>query len=196
MRFLSNRSTSCSTSICAFVTLPLIEQSVLFPSLLLNSLIPVSKRFFLFRNPFRCFFPTLFFLFKNFYVLLLLSACVKINWSPLATPEEELVTSVDELCVSSGILSRFFSVGLCPSLEGNSADVMTKPAKYSVLKLNCSKIPHAFHSDGGTAYVWTNPLTDLFSLRTVVGFAAPWEFCANSTKTMYLTGKSFKTLTF
>ena len=66
------------------------------------------------------------------------SACVKKNCSSSATSEEEVVTSIGVVWISSLILRRIFSVTLSSSLERKSAAVLTDPAICAILKLNCN----------------------------------------------------------
>ena len=66
------------------------------------------------------------------------SACVKKNYSASATSEEEVVTSMGIVWISSLILRRIFSVTLSSSLERKSAAVLTDPALCAILKLNCN----------------------------------------------------------
>ena len=64
--------------------------------------------------------------------------------------------------------------------ERKSAAVYTEPAICAILKLNCSTRSHAFHKDGGMAFVFENRVTDLLSVKTIVGFVASHKMCANS----------------
>ena len=70
--------------------------------------------------------------------LSLLCARVKKNCSSSATSEEDVVTSIGVVWISSRILRRFFSVTLGSSLERKSAAVLTEPAMCAILKLNCN----------------------------------------------------------
>ena len=110
----------------------------------------------------------------------LLSACVKKNCSSSATPEEEVVTSICVVRISSLILRRIFSVTLSSSLEKRSAAVLTDLAICAILNLNCNTYSHAFQSDGGIAFVWKKQVTDLLSVKTIVGVVASHKMCANS----------------
>ena len=84
--------------------------------------------------------------------------------------------------ISSLILRRIFSVILSSSLERKSAAVLTHPAMCAILKLKCNTKSHAFHSAGGTAFVWKKRVTDLLSVKAIVGFVASHKKCANSKK--------------
>ena len=69
---------------------------------------------------------------------LLLPACVKKNFSSSATSEEEVVTSMGVVWISSLILRRIFSLTLSSSQERKSAAVLTDPAMCAILKLSCN----------------------------------------------------------
>ena len=58
--------------------------------------------------------------------------------SSSATSEEEVVTSIGVVGISSLILRRIFSVTLGSSLERKSAAVLTDPAMCAILNLNCN----------------------------------------------------------
>ena len=70
------------------------------------------------------------------------SACEKKSCSSSATLEEEVVTSMGVVWISSLNLRRIFSVTLSSSLERNSAAVLTEPAMCVFLKLNCNTWSH------------------------------------------------------
>ena len=70
------------------------------------------------------------------------------------------------------------------NLQRKSAAVLTELAICAVLKLNCGTYSHAFHRDGGMAFVWKNRVTDLLCVNTIVGFDVSHSMCANSRKTM------------
>ena len=63
--------------------------------------------------------------------------------------------------------------------ERKSAAVFTKPATCAILKLNCSTYSHAFHKDGGMALACKNRVTDLLSVKKIVGFVASHKMCEN-----------------
>ena len=69
---------------------------------------------------------------------LLSCACVKKNCSSSATSEEEVVTSIGVVWISSLILRCIFCVTLSSSLERKSAAVLTDQVMCSMLKLNCN----------------------------------------------------------
>ena len=49
-----------------------------------------------------------------------------------------------------------------------------------------------FHKDGEMAFVWKNRVTDLLSVKTIVGFDASHRMCANSRKAMKIAQISFE----
>ena len=138
--FFSTRSTSCSTRILAFALIPSMEYDVVFPSIFLNSFTLVFKagdssfaaHCFAFCRD--CSFRSKVCSSDS----LPSSACVKKIRFSSTTSEEELVTSIGGVCISSLILRRIFSVTLSSSLERKSAAVLTYPAKCGILKLNCN----------------------------------------------------------
>ena len=94
------------------------------------------------------------------------------------------MTSMGLICTSSLILRRILSVTFDSNREQKSAAVFTEPAICAIYKLNCSTYSHAFHKDGGMALVWKNRVTDLLSVKTIVGFVASHKMCANSRNAM------------
>ena len=97
-----------------------------------------------------------------------LSGCVKKNCSSSATSDEDVHTSMGVVCTSSQILRWIFSVAFSSNLDRKSAAVLTEPVICAILKLNGSTQSHAFHRDGGMAFVWKNRVTDLmFPTRCV-----------------------------
>ena len=66
------------------------------------------------------------------------STFVEKSCSSSATSEEEVVTSIGFVWISSLILGRIFSVTLSSSLERKSAAVLTDPSMCASLKLNCN----------------------------------------------------------
>ena len=88
------------------------------------------------------------------------------------------------VCTSSLILRRILSETYNSNREKKSTAVFTEPTICASLKLNCSTKAHAFHKDGGMALVWKNRVTDLLSVKTVVGFVASHRMCANSSNAM------------
>ena len=103
---------------------------------------------------------------------------MKKNCSSSATSEEDVVTSMGVVCTSSLILRRILSVTFNSNRERKSAAVFTELALCAILKLNCSTKSHAFHKHGGMALVWKNRVTDLLSVKTIVGFVASHKMCA------------------
>ena len=67
-----------------------------------------------------------------------MSACVTKNCSSSATSEEEVVTSIGVVWISSRILRRIFSVTLSSSLGKKSAALLVEPARCAILNLNCN----------------------------------------------------------
>ena len=112
------------------------------------------------------------------------SACAKKNCSSSATSEEDVVTSMFVVCTSSLILSWIFSVTFISNCERKSGVVFTEPTICAFLMLNCSTKSHAFHKDGGTTFVWKNSVTELLSVRMIVGFVASYKMCANKRNAM------------
>ena len=137
--FFSTRSTFCSTRILAFALIPFMEYDVVFPSIFVNSFTLVVKAG-------DCSFAAhcVAFCCNCSYrsrvcssESLPSSACVKKICSSSATSEEDVVTSIGVVWISSPILRRIFSVTLISSLESKSAAVLTDPAICAILKLNC-----------------------------------------------------------
>ena len=175
--FFSTRSTSCSTRFLAFALFPFMEYDVVFPSIFVNFLTLVFKTgdssfaFYL-----DCSLRSRVCSSDSLVSL----TCVKKNCSSTATSEEEVVRSRGVVWISSLIFRRIFSVTLSYSLERMSAAVLTDPAMCAILKSNCNTKSHAFHSAGGIAFVWKKRVTDLLSVKTIVGFVASPKMCANS----------------
>ena len=100
---------------------------------------------------------------------------MKKNCSPSATSEGDVDTSMGVVCTSSRILRWIFSVTFSSSLERKSAAVLIEPAICAILKLNCSTFSHAFHRDGGMAFVWKNRVTFFCPLRQSLVLMFPTE---------------------
>ena len=113
-----------------------------------------------------------------------LYACVTKNCSSSALSKEDVVTSMGVVWIYSRIFRRIFSVTLSSSLERKLAAVLTEPAMCAILKLKCNTESRAFQSAGGIAFVWKKRVTDLLSVRTIVGFVASHRMCANSKNAM------------
>ena len=137
--FFSTRSTSCSPRILAFALIPFMEYDVVFPSVFVNSFTLVCKtsdssfNAHCFAFCLGCSFPSRVWSSES----TLLSACLKNNCSSSATSEEEVVTSIGVVCISSRILRRIFSVTLSSSLKRKSTAVLTGPAMCANSKLCC-----------------------------------------------------------
>ena len=117
-----------------------MEYHVVFPSIFVNSF---SLVFGTGNSSFtaQCFAFCLVFSFRSRVCssdLLLLSACVMKNCSSSATSEEEVVTSIGFVWISSLFLRRIFSVTLGSSLDRKSATVLTDPEMCAILNLNCN----------------------------------------------------------
>ena len=69
------------------------------------------------------------------------------------------------VCMSCGISRRIIALVFSTRLERKSAAVLTEPAKFANLKLDCHTLSFAFHSDGGNAFVWKNRVTDMLSVK-------------------------------
>ena len=132
--FSVSKSTSCSTRIRAFALIPFMEYDVVFPSIFVSSFTLIFKED-------GSSISTHFLPFCRDYFIRsrvfssdssLLSACVTKNSSPSATSEEEMVTSIGVVWISSRILRRIISVTLSSSLEKKSA--LTQPATCGILK--------------------------------------------------------------
>ena len=80
------------------------------------------------------------------------------------------MTSMGVVCTSFLILRRIFSLNFNCSPERKSSAVLTEPARCPVLELNSSTKSHAFHKDGGKAFVWKKRVTELLSIKSIVGF--------------------------
>ena len=180
-KFFKTISTSYSTRIRAFALIPFIEYDVVFPSIFVNSVTLVFK-----ENVSS--FATLCFAFclDRSYCSRVYSsdssslpACVKKNCPSSATSEEEVVTSIGVVWISSRIFRRIFSVTLSSSLERKLAAVLTQPAMCAILKLSFSTKSHASQSASGIASVWKKRFTDLLSLRTNVSFVASHKVSAD-----------------
>ena len=113
-----------------------------------------------------------------------LSACLMKNCFSSATSEEDVVTSIGVVWISSRTLRRSFSLTLSSSLEKQSAAMLTKPAICSILKLNCNTYSPAYQRAGGIGFVWKKCVTDILSVRKIVGFVACQRMCANYRKAM------------
>ena len=128
--FFTTRSTSCSARILAFALIPFMEYDVVFPSIFVNSFTLVFKagdssfaaHCFTFCRD--CSFRSRVCSSES----LPSSACVKKICSSSATSEEDVVTSIGVVWISSLILRRIFSVTLSSSLERKSTAVLTDPA--------------------------------------------------------------------
>ena len=138
-RFFRTRSLSCCTRICAFALIPLMEYDVVFLSMFVNSLmLGFIGDGSWFANHSVSFFRDWSFRSRICSsVSSEPSACVKKNYSPSATSEEDGFTSMGVFCRLSRILRRIFSVTSSSILERKSAAVLTEPAIYAFLKLNC-----------------------------------------------------------
>ena len=128
--FFNTRSTSCSTRILAFAFIPFMEYDVVFPSVFVNSVTLIFRKG-------DCSFAAHCFAFclnRSFRSKvcssdsLTSSSCVKKNCSSSATSEEEVVTSIGVVWISSPILRRILTVTLSSSLERKSVAVLTDPA--------------------------------------------------------------------
>ena len=146
LRFsVSNSSTqNRHLVLLAFALIPFMEYDVVFPSIFVNSLTFVFKTGG-FSFTAQCFAFSFDCSFHSRGVCSsdssLLSACVKKICSSSATSEEEVVTLICVVWISSLILRRIFSVTLSSSLERKSAAVLTEPAMCAILKLNCNTQP-------------------------------------------------------
>ena len=84
--------------------------------------------------------------------------------------------------MSSLILRRIFSVTFSSNREKTLTAVLNDPAIQVSWKLNCITELNAFHNAGRFAFVWRNRVTDLISVRTIVGFIASHLMCATLEK--------------
>ena len=105
---------------------------------------------------------------------------MKENCSSSAISEEDKATLLCVVWMISPTLRHIFYVTVRSSLEKNVAAVFTEPAMYALLRLNCNTYSHAIHGAGGIAFVRKKRVTDLLSVRTIVGFVASQTRCANS----------------
>ena len=131
------RSTFCSTRICAFALIELMENDVVFPSIFVIFFTLVFKEggsTFATHCPAFC-RDCSFRLRVSYSDSSLLSACLKNNCSSTATTVEDVVTSIGFVWIFSRILRRIFSVTLSSSLERKSAEVFSEPALCTILKL-------------------------------------------------------------
>ena len=131
--FFITRSTSCSTHFRAFALIPLMEYDVVFPSIFVNSFTLYLKAD---DSSFaaHCFAYCL-------NCSLWSKVCSFDSWknsSSLATSEEEVVTSIGVVWISSRILRRIYSLTFSSNLERKSSAVLTEPLMCAVLKLNCN----------------------------------------------------------
>ena len=140
--FFKTRSSSSSTPIRAFSLIPFIEYDVVFPSIFVTYFTLVFKEG-VSSFAAHCF---AFCLDRTFHSRgcysdsSLMSACVKKNFSSSATSEEDVVTSMGVVWISSLILRHIFSVTLSSSLEKKSAAVLTETAMCAILKLKVQHI--------------------------------------------------------
>ena len=153
--FFSERPTSCSTRIRAFVLFPFTENNLVFLSIFVYSLTLVL-------NEDASSFATHSFAFSRdcsfrrwvcFPDLYSLSAWGKKKCSSSATSQEKIVTPMGVVCMSARILRRIFSATLSSSLERKSAAALTDTAMSATLKVNCNTSSDAFHSAGRIAFV-------------------------------------------
>ena len=139
-RFFKTRSTTRFTRIRAFALIPFMEYDVVFPSIFVYSFTLVFKEGgSSFAN--HCFAFCRDYSFRSsvcFSDSSSLSACVKKNCSSSATSEEDVVTSMGVVWISSPILRRIFHVTLSSSLEKRSVAVLTETAMCAIWKLNCN----------------------------------------------------------
>ena len=77
------------------------------------------------------------------------NVCKMKNCASSATSEEDVVFSMEVVCMSSCILKWTFSLTVSSSLGKKSAVVLTETAICAVLKSNCNTSLHAFYSVGG-----------------------------------------------
>ena len=158
-----------------------MEYDVLFPSILVISLLlGLIADGSLFATlsvalPWDCSFPSRVFSSIPFS----LSAWLKNNCFSSLTSEDVVVTSMGVVCTSSRILRQIFYVALSSSQARSSAAVLTEPTLSAMLKLNCNKYLYALPSDGRTAFVRLKCVTDMLSVKTIVGFAISQKTCAN-----------------
>ena len=155
----------------------LLEYDFLFPLIFVKSLMFV---FFVDGSPFGT-FPRV-----CLSVCLTFSACVNKNCYTSATCDEDVVTSICVACSSPCILSQNFSVTLRSSREKKSAVVFIEPAMSANLKKKCKHIHmHSTATLEGLLSV-RKRVTDLLSVKTIIGVAAFHKTCANRRKTKYV----------
>ena len=127
---------------CALTLIPLMEYDVLFPSILVKSLLlGLIEDGSLFTThsvalPWDCSFLSRVFSSIPFS----LSACLKNICVSSLTSEDVVVTSVGVVCTPSRILRQIFYVALSSSQARSSAAVLTEPTLCAMLKLNWTNI--------------------------------------------------------
>ena len=122
-----------------------------------------------------------------------LSDCVRKNYSSSGTSDEDVVTSIGVVCISSRISRRIFSVVLRYCLERNSAAVQVELTMCAIFKLSFNTSILAFHSDGGMALFWKKKhVTTLLPVKMFVGLVASHKVRANSKNALYFVETSFE----
>ena len=77
-------------------------------------------------------------------------------------------------------------------LVRKSAEVLTQPRIRAILKLNCDTSLLAFRKEGRIAFVWKKLVTDLLSVKTIVGFDASHKLCTDSKIDIKITKNFFE----